>query len=65
MVGTIKKKIDEKGFGFITSSESDKDIFFHANACDGQFEVLEEGQSVRFDVEHGDKGPRAQNVASA
>lgn len=27
----IKKKVDERGFGFISSEIRDKDIFFHAN----------------------------------
>ena len=34
MNGTIKKLTD-KNFGFITSEEADKDIFFHANELQG------------------------------
>ena len=59
--GTIKKKIEDKGFGFIDVG-SDKDLFFHATACNDQFESLQEGQRVRFEEGHGDKGPRAENV---
>jgi CspA family cold shock protein len=64
MLGTIKKKIEEKGFGFIQREGSDKDLFFHATACDGKYDELQEGQQVQFDEGMGDKGPRAENVTS-
>ena len=60
--GQIKKKMD-KGFGFIECSEQEKDLFFHATALNGiSFDDLMEGQAVTFDIGHGDKGPRAENV---
>lgn len=60
--GTIKKLTD-KGFGFITQSGSDKDLFFHMSALNGvDFDDLQEGQSVEFEVGSGPKGPRAENV---
>lgn len=62
MDGTIKKLTD-KGFGFITQSGSDNDLFFHMSALDGvEFDDLQEGQSVEFEVGSGPKGPRAENV---
>ena len=61
--GTIKKKT-EKGFGFI-SMEGGEDVFFHSSACNGQFNNLQEGQSVTFDTEAGPKGPKAVNVVAA
>lgn len=61
--GTIKTKTD-KGFGFITVQGSD-DVFFHHSACNGQYENLQVGQSVQFDVEQGEKGPKASNVSAA
>jgi CspA family cold shock protein len=63
--GTIKKKVDDKGFGFIQREGSDKDLFFHATACNGEFENLHEGQRVQFEEGHGEKGPRAENVRPA
>ena len=63
--GTIKKKIEDKGFGFIQREGQDKDLFFHATACNDQFESLQEGQRVRFEEGQGDKGPRAENVVPA
>lgn len=58
--GTIKTKTD-KGFGFIAVQGSD-DVFFHHSACNGQFEALQIGQTVSFDLESGEKGPKAANV---
>lgn len=65
MTGTIKRLTD-KGFGFIATDESDKDVFFHSSALvDVMFNDLNEGDAVTFDVEDSDKGPRAVNVARA
>lgn len=62
MKGTVKWFNAKKGFGFI-SNESGEDVFVHFSALqmDG-FKVLEEGDSVEFDVIDGDKGPQAANV---
>ncbi len=62
--GTIKKKM-EKGFGFISPSDGSADVFFHLSACNGQFDTLQEGQTVSFDMGMGPKGPKAENVAAA
>lgn len=61
--GKVKWFNQEKGFGFITSDEDNKDIFVHFSAIqvDG-FKTLEEGQAVEFDVVDSDRGPQAQNV---
>ncbi len=59
--GTIKTKTD-KGFGFITVAGS-PDVFFHHSVCGGQFDSLQIGQAVSFDIEQGPKGPKASNVA--
>ncbi|MSR87517.1 cold shock domain-containing protein [Candidatus Peribacteria bacterium] len=61
--GSIKTKTD-KGFGFI-SSEGSADVFFHHSACNGQFDNLNVGQTVTFDIEQGPKGPKASNVVAA
>jgi len=60
--GKIKKLIRERGFGFITAEDS-KDVFFHRSALAGEdFDALEEGTSVEFDLERGPKGHQAVNV---
>ncbi len=60
--GVIKTKT-EKGFGFIAVQGSD-DVFFHHSACGGQYDNLQVGQTVQFDVEQGEKGPKASNVVA-
>lgn len=64
MKGVIKK-LDEKGYGFITI-EGKKDLFFHANDCtEGNFKEMKQGDTVSFETEDSDKGPKAVNVVLA
>jgi CspA family cold shock protein len=51
---------DRKGYGFISTDESDDDVFVHMEDVGG--EDLEEGQAVEFDIESSPKGPRAKNL---
>lgn len=63
--GTIKTK-KENGFGFISREGETKDLFFHSNNVVGiSFEELKEGDTVTFEIENGQKGPAAVNVARA
>jgi CspA family cold shock protein len=65
MQGTIKRLIRDRGFGFIRSTDS-QEIFFHRSGLqDLDFESLKEGLNVEFDIERGEKGPRAVNVRAA
>jgi len=60
--GKIKRLIRERGFGFITAEDGES-VFFHRSALAGEdFDALEEGTSVEFDLEREPKGPRAVNV---
>ena len=60
--GTVKWFNDSKGFGFITREEG-SDIFVHYSSIQGDgFKSLAEGDRVSFEVEQGDKGPKAVNV---
>ena len=62
MTGTIRTLRTDKGFGFINDVEG-KEYFFHQSAIYGEtINDLREGDSVEFDVGHGPKGPRAENV---
>lgn len=60
--GTVKWFNAKKGFGFLCDEEGN-DIFVHFSAInmDG-FKVLEEGDTVEFEVVEGNKGPQAANV---
>lgn len=60
MEGTVKFFNDEKGFGFITV-EDDKDYFVHQSGLE-EGVVLNDGDSVEFEVEEGERGPKAVNV---
>ena len=60
--GMVKRLVRERGFGFITPQDG-PEVFFHRSALQGAgFDALTEGQAVEFDVESGDKGPRAANM---
>ena len=62
MKGKIKRLARDRGFGFI-SAENGEDVFFHRSALESvQFDSLEEGIELEFDLESGPKGPKAVNI---
>ena len=64
MQGTIKRVGRARGCGFIKTAEG-QEVFFHRSGLRGlNFDSLQEGQSVDFELRQGDKGPRAENVRS-
>lgn len=63
--GVIKWFNEKKGFGFI-SSEDGTDVFVHYSGIHGDgFRTLVEGDKVEFEIEKGEKGPRAVAVRKA
>ncbi len=60
MKGTVKFFNDMKGFGFI-AAEDGKEYFVHQSGIQ-EGVTLQENDSVTFDVEQGDRGPKAVNV---
>lgn len=60
MNGTVKFFNEMKGFGFI-AAEDGKEFFVHQSALEDGVSLYE-NDSVTFDVEEGDRGPKAVNV---
>jgi CspA family cold shock protein len=63
--GTVKFFNTEKGFGFITPDEGDKDVFVHITAVkDAGLNDLRDGQRIEFETEpdRRGKGPKAVNL---
>ncbi|MEA3378220.1 MAG: cold shock domain-containing protein [Nanoarchaeota archaeon] len=60
MKGKVKFFDEKKSFGFVTG-EDGKDYFVHKSDLK-EGVTLRENDSVEFDVEQGDRGPKAVNV---
>ena len=60
--GKVKWFNAKKGYGFICD-EDGADVFVHFSALNMEgFKVLEEGDTVEYEVVDGEKGPLAANV---
>jgi len=66
-IGFIAKIFSRKGIGFIMPRDGGQDVFFHCSAVAGeQFDQLEEGQGVSYELEpteETNERPRAATVA--
>ena len=61
--GTVKWFNADKGYGFITPDEGDKDLFVHFSAIQGSgYRSLAEGAKVEYELGESGKGPQATNV---
>ena len=62
--GKVKWFNAEKGFGFIVSEETGKDIFVHFSAINQEgYKALAEGDVVTYEVKTTDRGEQAVNVS--
>ncbi|MGD8371534.1 MAG: cold-shock protein [Syntrophobacterales bacterium] len=60
--GIVKWFDNHKGYGFI-EQEDGPDVFVHHSGINATgFKSLNDGDSVTFNVEQGQKGPSAVNV---
>jgi len=56
-------RLTDRGYGFISREGEEKDLFFHSSELkNAQFNDLQEGDAVTFDLAEGPKGPNATNV---
>lgn len=64
--GTVKFFNTERGYGFIAPEDGSKDVFVHISAVEqaglGQ---LSEGQTVSFEIQQDQRGPKAVNLQDA
>ena len=62
LVGKVKWFNNEKGYGFITTSEG-KDVFAHYSAINAEgYKSLTQGQKVSFDIIEEQTKTRASNI---
>lgn len=60
----IIARLTEKGFGFISREGEEKDLFFHMNELvNVEYNNLNEGDKVTFEVTEGPKGLNATKVS--
>jgi CspA family cold shock protein len=63
MQGTVIWFNNQKGYGFISREDGEKDLFVHHTAIQMKgYRTLKEGQKVSFEVEQGPNGLQAANV---
>lgn len=58
------KTLTDKGFGFISREGEAKDLFFHSNELRNiEFNQLQEGDVVEFEIQENEKGLNAVKVS--
>ena len=64
--GKVKWFSNAKGYGFIQTEGTEKDIFVHYSSIRSEgYRTLTEGDAVEFELVEGPKGLKAENVVPA
>jgi ribosomal subunit interface protein len=62
-VAIVSQLFRDEGYGFLKAVDDDREVYFHQNAVhDNQFERLQVGTGVFYEMELGNKGPQATTV---
>ena len=62
--GNITRIVRDRGFGFIQTSDSTEEVFFHSSSVDQPtFDELSEGQQVEFETEPDPRQPQRSRAA--
>ena len=63
--GKVKWFNSTKGFGFIEPEGGGDDVFAHFSEIQMEgYKSLNEGQEVEYQLETGEKGPKASNITA-
>jgi CspA family cold shock protein len=57
--GKVVRFDEFRGYGFVAPDAGGEDVFIHVNDLDFDKRLIEPGALVEFDVEDGDRGPKA------
>lgn len=60
--GKVLRFDEIRGYGFIAPDDGGEDVFMHANDLRSDKYLFQSGLRVEFDLETGDKGPKASDV---
>lgn len=60
--GKVLRFDEIRGYGFIAPEDGGDDVFMHANDFRDDETLFRPGAVVEFDLEEGDRGPKASNI---
>ncbi|MEU7576672.1 cold shock domain-containing protein [Streptomyces sp. NPDC041068] len=65
VVGRVVRFDSARGYGFIAPEVGGDDVFLHVNDLLFPEEQVRQGLAVEFEIEEGDRGPKASSVQLA
>lgn len=60
--GKVVRFDEFRGYGFVAPDTGGEDVFIHVNDLDFNKHLIAPGMLVEFEVEDGDRGPKASRV---